>query len=144
MQDVYQQLRTSFIFISRFVKGIHKFTTLMFYNFLEQMFYYYQVLLRDMVKHELRVTSWELRVMSYNLKASKHELEASKHELKFKSASSNPQVTRSNPRFTSLNPQVTSSNSWVTSSNPRITKSIKSQVNSLIKSSSFRKILSPK
>ena len=42
-------------------------------------------IVRDTVKHELRVMSCELRVTSYELKAQKHEL-------KFKSVSSNPRV----------------------------------------------------
>ena len=74
----------------------------------------------DMVKHELRVTSYELRDTSYELRVK---------SLKFKSAS--------------WNPRVTSSNLQVTSSNPRIIKSMKTQVSSL-KSSSFLKIVSPK
>ena len=60
----------------------------------------------------------ELRVTSFEIR-----VKTLKHELKFKSASLNTRVT---------------------SSDPRITKSIKTQVNSLIKSSSFPKILSPK
>ena len=87
----------------------------------------------DMVKHELRVTSYELRDTSYELRVK---------SLKFKSASWNPRVTSSNPRVTSLNPRVTSSNLQVTSSNPRIIKSMKTQVSSL-KSSSFLNICSP-
>ena len=62
---------------------------------------------RDMVKHELQVTSCELRVES--LKA---RVETQKHEL------------NSNPRVTRWNPRVTCSNSRVTSSNPRVQESL--------------------
>ena len=65
--------------------------------------------------------------------------------MKFKKVSSNPRVTSSDRRVTSSNPWVTSSNPRVTSSNPRvkstnprvtssrIIKSMKTQVNALLK-----------
>ena len=112
----------------------------------------------DMVKHELRVTSYELRVKSlkarveslkarveiekfksksssYEFKSTRYELKSTRYELK--STSYKFKSTSYEFKSTGLEFKSTSS-----SSNPRIIKSMKTQVNSL-KSSSFLKIVSP-
>ena len=72
----------------------------------------------DMVKQELRVTSYELWI-----KRLKARVEIQKCEFNPRVNSSNPRVRSSNPQVTSSNPRVMSSNPRVTSSNPRVSSS---------------------
>ena len=105
----------------------------------------------DMVKHELRVTSYELRVKS--LKARVESLKARVEIEKFKSKSSSCEFKSTRYELKSTRYELKSTSykfkstglefkSTSSSSNPRIIKSMKTQVNSL-KSSSFLKIVSP-
>ena len=89
-------------------------------------------MMRDMVKHDLRVSSYELRVESWKARVESLKARVEIQKCEFKSTSYEFESTSYEFETTSYEFEST-----------RIVKSMKTQVNSL-KRSSFSKIISPK